>query len=399
MSSMKNIAFFSQTYLPEIGGVQFQLYWLFQEIDDHWEYYQKQYGIDNLYFITEDVGENKYLRFKHIKVITFPFAKSGKLRYFKLLQTILKIVKEKNITHMHASHAFVEAFIARVVKLFTGMRYMVTSWGQDFAYDKKFNYGARLSKKIEWIMRFNIKGADYITTISEDMCNFVREVIPAEKVKLVYCAKEYHAVTFDSDEVNSEIRSIRSELDILEDRTVCLTLSGSRKIKGHENMMLAFAQAQKEQPELLLLIGGHGKEIDEMKELSERLDVAGAVRFIGYIKDLRKQAFMTLSDIYLNTAFFEPFGLVYVQAIENRIAVVGSKHGGARDIFRHKETGYLIDPYSVQEIVEGICFFMDKERRHQIVEAAMPELKRFECSTIVHQYMELFSQMPTSSAQ
>lgn len=390
---MKNIAILSSTYLPELGGLQFQIYWLLLELDSKMDHYKKTYGIDNIYFIAPHLRGNEYAAFKHIKVLEIS-AGEGKAEKLKAAFQLTRHVQKENITLIHAFHGLLDALYANIAKFFTGCPYVVTSQGQDLAYDARLNYGGRLNKNMERIIAFNLKRAEYLTTISRDMCEFAYELIPEEKVILIPNTSPYGEIEqFEQSEIDQKIVELKRQHHIEEGQVVCLTLSGARTIKNHNNMIEGYAKAYAKNKNIRLLIAAHGERTPYLKEQVKTLGLEDAVGFIGFVTGIEKRAYFEMADIYPNTAFFEPFGLVYLEAVTHKVAVLGSRCGGGRDIFEHKKNAYLIDPDDVDEIAEGFLYLADEQKRQTIIDGTEGLLDKYTCANIWKLYFDVYEKV------
>jgi glycosyltransferase involved in cell wall biosynthesis len=85
---------------------------------------------------------------------------------------------------------------------------------------------------------------------------------------------------------------------------------------------------------------------------SERLP---SVRSFGLIDDERLMPFLyNAADIYLTTATAESFGQTLLEASSCALPIVAFGVGGIADIVVHGETGLLVDPLSVPDMLAAI---------------------------------------------
>ena len=238
----KNIALLTTTYLPVQGGVQYLLYWILSEIDNNFTYYQKKYDFNNFYLISTSPSGNKYSKFKNIKLLELRNNKT-KLNKLLIIFQVSYFVISNKINLIHSHNAYFDSMCCNIAKKISGLKYLITSHGDDIAYLKEFNYGGMLSERYRDIVKNNIKNASFISTISNDMCKFAYEVSPKKKIVLIPNPLPYKNNNLDAGLIDREIKSIRSKFGLNEDNIICLTLSGSREIKGHDNMLRGFKTA------------------------------------------------------------------------------------------------------------------------------------------------------------
>ena len=217
------------------------------------------------------------------------------------------------------------------------------------------------------------------------------KVAQKNKVVLIPNPVPYRNNNVRIDLIEQEVKSIRSEFKLDISNVVCLTLSGARQIKGHDNMLKGFKSAYIKNRKLRLFIAAHGERTEHLKLLVKQLGLEDVVNFIGFISGARKEAFLNVSDIYVNTAYFEPFGLVYLESIIYKMANIASNKGGGRDIFCHKKNAYLVDPYSVEIISDAFTYLSNSNKRNKLIENSQSLLPNYKLNVIVEKYLEIYS--------
>ena len=380
-----NIGIFSSTYLPKVGGIQFELYWLLKAFDN---LYQNK-NIDHFVFIVPHDKNNEYLHFKNIKVANIDMP-SRKIDIPLCGYKLASIVKKHKLDLVNCCVAIPDGLVCLVMKWLTGISYLVTCHGVDVAVDRRFGYGYRLRRTSNLIIRLVLRQASGVTTISQDMKRFAEEAgAVKERIKIIPDGIET-TKTDSNHEISLLTQKIKRKYSIRDSRTVYLILSGMRKIKGHENLIRAFAQALKINPNLRLIIGAHGEQTENIKILVKNLNLEDSINFIGYVSGEEKKAWFNISDVYCNTAFFEPFGIVYLEAIKNNLAVLGTIFGGAKDIFEHKKNAYLVNPENIDEITQGIITLSSADFRNDLIRNAKPLLLRYDINHIADLYLDAF---------
>jgi glycosyltransferase involved in cell wall biosynthesis len=85
-------------------------------------------------------------------------------------------------------------------------------------------------------------------------------------------------------------------------------------------------------------------EIVRLNELAERLGVRDRVRFVGAVPREQVPALMCAADIVVSVPWYEPFGIVPVEAMACGRPFVGSAVGGLLDTVLPGVTGELVPP-------------------------------------------------------
>jgi glycosyltransferase involved in cell wall biosynthesis len=111
-----------------------------------------------------------------------------------------------------------------------------------------------------------------------------------------------------------------------------------------------------------LALIGDGPHRGYLEELFTGLPVV----FAGYCQGEELAAAYASSDIFVFTSSHESFGLVLAEAIASGLPVLSSRVGGAEDIIRHGETGYIFDvdnPGRLEEYVHELVANPEKRRQ------------------------------------
>ena len=89
---------------------------------------------------------------------------------------------------------------------------------------------------------------------------------------------------------------------------------------------------------------GTDPQVARLRALAKRLGVSDRVRFLGAVRRAEVPALMGLADIVVAVPWYEPFGIVPVEAMACGRPVVGSCVGGLLDTVVPGLTGELVPP-------------------------------------------------------
>lgn len=110
---------------------------------------------------------------------------------------------------------------------------------------------------------------------------------------------------------------------------------------------------QKQFPNIkLYLVGGKGDQENKLKKIVEKYP--RVLHYYGevYDKDLLKKIYAA-SDIFAMPSIFETFGLVYIEALSQNLALLYTKGQGIDGLFSSK-VGEAVNPLSVKSIASGL---------------------------------------------
>lgn len=139
----------------------------------------------------------------------------------------------------------------------------------------------------------------------------------------------------------------RAELGIVDGVAVVLIVARLNPWKGHRELIDALADVSDSAPPFVLLVVGDADlvaaaDAAELRALATRRGIADRVRFLGFREDV--PALMAAADVFAMPSFEEPFGLVFVEAMQAGLPVVALDNGGTPEVVEHRRTGLLSAP-------------------------------------------------------
>ena len=133
-------------------------------------------------------------------------------------------------------------------------------------------------------------------------------------------------------------------------------------IKACDVVIKAMVIVKKEFPNLKLIIAGDGLKMAELKALTHDLGVDNCIKFIGYVADIEKKAFLLRQSSLLiqsgridaidNRA--EAFGIVFAEAAICQCPAIGPRLGGVPEVIVDGKTGRLAVPDDVNSTADSI---------------------------------------------
>ncbi|MDO8570157.1 MAG: glycosyltransferase family 1 protein [Candidatus Daviesbacteria bacterium] len=129
----------------------------------------------------------------------------------------------------------------------------------------------------------------------------------------------------------------------------------------------------------LVLAGGKGWLSDEIYALPKKLGIEDKVKFLGYVPDEDLPALYSGAQAFLFPSLFEGFGLPILEAFACNCPVLTSNISSLPEVAGPADAGatIIVDPYSVEDIAQGIRRIMNKELRIKLVQAGREQLKKF----------------------
>lgn len=160
--------------------------------------------------------------------------------------------------------------------------------------------------------------------------------VAADKLHVIYGdidSQRFHPGLRDEHRAN-----LRTSLNIPANAPVAIFVGSGFERKGAAAFLAAVAKLNG----LFGLIVGHDKHLPRYRALSSRLGIRDRIVFTGGIKDVRP--YYGASDVFLMPTLYEPFGLVFGEAMACGLPIITSPAAGAADWIRHGVNGFVVDP-------------------------------------------------------
>ena len=115
-----------------------------------------------------------------------------------------------------------------------------------------------------------------------------------------------------------------------------------------------------------LIVGDSGKisRLSRLKTLAAELGIGEHLRFVGAQKQMRE--FYHLSDFVISASRQpEAFGRTVAEALAMERPVIAPAHGGALDIIRDGENGYLVPPADDAALADALMLIWGTSKKWQ----------------------------------
>lgn len=183
-------------------------------------------------------------------------------------------------------------------------------------------------------------------------------------------ARKLHTIHYGIDAAGfdlgrAEAAALRKEWGIAADALVIGFVGRLVPQKDLGTLLRGMAKFAQESPQARLVIVGTGTVEAEMRALAEELQIAGRIVWAGFRDDIR--AVMSAFDIFALTSIFEGFGLVLLEAMSCRCAVVATRVGAIPEVLG--EAGLVIAPGSPEAVAAAFHRLSDEITRTQLGEA------------------------------
>ena len=124
--------------------------------------------------------------------------------------------------------------------------------------------------------------------------------------------------------------------------------------KRFSDLIKAFAKFSQEKNNVKLLLVGDGPEKIHYQKLAQDLNISDKIIFTGYQSHVT--LFYKMMNVFSLVSRNESFGLVLAEAMLNKLPVVATRVGGMKYIVEDQQTGFLVEPFQIEEIAEKLDY-------------------------------------------
>lgn len=204
------------------------------------------------------------------------------------------------------------------------------------------------SKKAVFLQRVYSSISDKVIAISPSVQSYLLEQVRVSKRKATLIN---NGVRVLRDKVSIDPGQLKEGLGIKQGDVIIGTVGRVYDdIKRFSDLIAAVGLIHSRQVKLLLV--GAGPDVDKLKQQVADLGLTDQFIHVGYQQDT--SSYYSIMDIFCIASAHEGFGLVAAEAMLHRLPVVASKVGGLKDIVLDNQTGFLVPPYSPNQIAEKL---------------------------------------------
>jgi phosphatidylinositol alpha-1,6-mannosyltransferase len=158
----------------------------------------------------------------------------------------------------------------------------------------------------------------------------------------------------------AERSAVRARFGVAPDAELVVSVSRLVPRKGMDVLIEAAARLAPSRPDLVVVIGGTGRDASRLAALAARLHAP--VRFLGRVADADLPALDGAADVWAMLCRNrwlgleqEGFGIVFLEAAAAGVAVLAGRSGGAAEAVIDGETGTVVDrPADVAVVADAL---------------------------------------------
>jgi glycosyltransferase involved in cell wall biosynthesis len=187
----------------------------------------------------------------------------------------------------------------------------------------------------------------------------------------------------------------RAQFGIAGDELAVVTGGRLHRMKGFIDLVDAAPRILSAQPKARIIVAGDGEERDTLQRRIDELNVAHAVKLIGYVREMPELLaagdIFVLPSVALENTPREGLPLVIAEAGAAGLAVVTTTVSGNAEIIRDGYNGRLVPPQHPARLADAVVELLSSPERSQIGENGRRlVLERFSIEHVAASYTEIF---------
>lgn len=327
----------------------------------------------------------------------------------QILQEERPDVVHAHLIHTHLGyHSLTQASQAGAAVVFTAHDVMTFCYqkltcfhGGEAHGGKLHDVEARLSKCIPCqrgrfrpgrngrIKRVLARDVDRFTVVSDAL----GEVLGANGIEVH--ATVHNAIELGPGVEAADVAAFRARLG-LEGKLVLAIGGRLHSQKGVGKLLEMLALLRGDHPQVRLIVMGDRSVYDgEFEPQARALGVADLVVPTGWLDGTQLRLAYSAADVFVTPSIcFDTFGLVNLEAMEQRRPVVATSFGGSSEVVVHGETGFIANPFDLQEFAGHLgALLSDADLRRRQGEAGYRVLlERFTIDRLTDDFLEVYGQ-------
>lgn len=168
------------------------------------------------------------------------------------------------------------------------------------------------------------------------------------------------------------------------------------KTKGHEILLDAFSQFQKNASNAQLILIGDGPERKNIEQKIKEKNLFESVHLLGQKENSAQ--YMKAFDIAVLSSVKEGLPYALIEARMAEVPVIATTVGGIPEMIEHEKTGLLVPPNSVTELISAFkTAFSQPEKMKAFARNAFMEKDKWTIDHMVEKTRALYHSLLTSA--
>ncbi len=284
-----------------------------------------------------------------------------------------------DVMHAHSSKAGAVARLARTVHPRTPLVYSPHLYAFAGYFERPSE--RRVYRAVEQMLA---PLASRVICVCEDEARLARTIGPSSRVRVIYNG----VPTQDDGPIDPRVAELGTDGE-----AIVGTVALLHPRKGLETLIRALPAVLEHQPRTRLVVAGDGPQLQELRDLARRLDVATAVSFIGPTAD--PIGVVRGFDVFVLPSWAESFPYVILEAMSLGRPILACDVGGVGEAVLAGESGLIVPPRDTQALASGMAELLaDPSLRRRLGGAALKcQRELFTLDTMVEKTIAVYDEL------
>ena len=246
-------------------------------------------------------------------------------------------------------------------------------------------------KSFKPVIEYAINSSDAVTTVSKDLKRVTLENFNIKNA--IYHIPNFIDIKLYNKNLHDDLRLRYAK----KDEFIITHISNFRKVKRIKDVINIFNNINKLHNSKLLMIGD-GPDRLMAEQMCRNLGISKKVKFLGKLKVIEN--ILSVADIFILPSETESFGLVALEAMASKVAVISSNSGGLPEVNIDGYTGFLSDVGDVVKMSNDLSSLLaDKDLLLKFQLNAFKHAKSFDLPKILPMYEEIYFNLCNNTSQ
>ncbi len=304
-------------------------------------------------------------------VVALPIDRASK--FISTAQQVMALVRRHDLVHLNSNHPGSRLGIA--IGFALGMQPVpFVAVEQRGTPMNDILVPSVLRPVLPIVFRCSRRRAAKVIAVSHQNAEVLRNHygIPSNKIVVVP-----NGAPVNESPVALPARTLRDELNLRADQPIVLVLSRMQANKGHRFLIDAAPAILAQFPQAHFVFAGLPDERAALEAYIDQLGLTQSFSTLGVRGDVPQ--LLRQADVYVLPSLAEGFSLALVEAMAAGLPCIATRVGGASEIIRNGETGFLVPPANTEALAHAVirALQLNTQERQHMSEAARHSARQF----------------------
>ncbi len=356
------------TLYPDItGGMEIFNYYFLN--------YQLKESADEIYYVGENKAENDRGNFILLK-------KRWPVRIFYPFQFFITVFKLRKRIHYaylgYAEQSWIIAFSHGLILRFFKIPYFITiHWGKEPDWKFKFPF------------IYYFRHAKSVIGVSEPVCIAFKKTIPDQDFQYIPPLIPFRQSSKSKSDIKMQLGYQNQEKILLYVGSLKPMKNPDKIIEGFLKIGPVYLNEQK----IRLIIAGTGEMEARLKEMVEKYRLDKYIRMEGLINREIIPDYYKAADAYIISSDYEGTSLSLLEAMYNRLVIIGSDAPGINKMLAGGQNALLYETQDIDKMAETIKhIFSDPQLAERLADKAFRDFNQnYSYTSMINKYQSIFS--------